>query len=310
MEDKEAKSIIESIMFISGQPVSLDSLRKLIEVDKYNTERLVRELISDYSVRHTGILIIEVAEGFQMVTNPACAPWVKKLLNTAIPKKLTQSSLETIAIIAYKQPIIKAEIEAIRGLNSDGVVKTLLERHLIKIIGRKEVPGRPLMYGTTTEFLQYFGLKNLSELPTLKEFSEVDLPEPSEPLPDDIEAHGMLLDEQADAAEAVASENDEVQENSESVDDEVVEEIAEVDMNEPLGEENGENEESEITEEVLDDVEIETAEAPEVIEEESSDEPEEITSELDAAEEESVPASDEQEELVAESEDKQPGVAE
>ena len=122
-----------------------------------------------------------------MVTNPACAPWVKKLLSTAVPKKLTQSSLETIAIIAYKQPIIKADIEALRGVNSDGVVKTLLERRMIKILGRKEDPGRPLLYGTTNEFLQYFGLKDLSEMPTLKEFAEVDIPEPAETLPEGTE---------------------------------------------------------------------------------------------------------------------------
>jgi segregation and condensation protein B len=209
MEDKEAKSIIEAILFISGEPVSLDTIRKLIEVDKYNTDRLVRELISDYSVRHTGILIIEVSDGFQMVSNPACAPWIKKLLNTSVPKKLTQSSLETIAIVAYKQPIIKAEIEAIRGVNSDGVVKTLLERRMIKILGRKEVPGRPLMYGTTIEFLQYFGLKDLSELPTLKEFSEVDIPEPPETLPDDAETPGeheeTITGEQTPAEEETES---------------------------------------------------------------------------------------------------------
>jgi segregation and condensation protein B len=118
-----------------------------------------------------------------MVTNPACGPWVKKLLATDIPTRLTHQSLETLSIIAYKQPITKAEIEAIRGVNSDGVVKTLLERRLVKIIGRKEVPGRPLMYGTTKEFLQGFGLKDLAELPTLKEFREVeDAAEPSQPL--------------------------------------------------------------------------------------------------------------------------------
>ncbi|MBC8414087.1 MAG: SMC-Scp complex subunit ScpB [Nitrospira sp.] len=180
MEDTEAKSIIESILFMAGEPLSIDRMRNLIDVDKYNTERLLHELVSDYSTRHTGILIVEVAEGFHMVTNPACAPWVRKLLSTSVPKKLSQSSLETMAIIAYKQPIIKAEIEAIRGVNSDGVVKTLLERHLIKILGRREAPGRPLMYGTTMEFLQYFGLKNLTELPTLKEFAEVNIPEPME----------------------------------------------------------------------------------------------------------------------------------
>lgn len=180
MEDRIAKSVIESILFISGEPVTLDSMRKLIEIDKYNTERLIKDLIDDYALRNGGLLIVEVAEGFQMVTNPACSPWIRKVLSTSMPKRLSQSSLETLAIVAYKQPIIKAEIEAIRGVNSDGVVKTLLERRLIKILGRKEAPGRPLMYGTTPEFLQQFGLKDLSELPTLKEFAEIDIPEPPE----------------------------------------------------------------------------------------------------------------------------------
>ena len=185
MEDIEAKSILEAALFISGEPMNVDSLKKILEIDKVNTERLLRELVAEYSIRNTGLLIMEVAESFQMVTSPACAPWIKKLLVTAIPKKLSPSSLETIAIIAYKQPIIKAEIEAIRGVNSDGVVRTLLDRRLAKILGRKEAPGRPLLYGTTPEFLQYFGLKDLLELPTLKEFAEMDTPEPPGTLPED-----------------------------------------------------------------------------------------------------------------------------
>lgn len=182
MQDREVKSIIESLLFVAGEPITLDAIRKIVEVDKYNTERILRDLINDYAIQNSGLLILEVAGGFQMVTDPSSAPWVKKLLSTAMPKRLTQSSLETIAIIAYRQPIIKAEIEAIRGVNSDGVVKTLLDRRLIKILGRKEAPGRPLMYGTTQEFLQYFGLKDLSELPTLKEFDEMNIPEPQESL--------------------------------------------------------------------------------------------------------------------------------
>jgi segregation and condensation protein B len=206
MQDEEARSVIEAILFMSGEPVTLDTIRKITEVDKYNTERLVRELISDYSVRNAGLFIMEVAEGYQMVTNPACAPWVKKLLATSVPKKLTQSSLETMAIIAYKQPIIKAEIEAIRGVNSDGVVKTLLDKRLIKILGRKEVPGRPLMYGTTKEFLQYFGLKDLSELPTLKEFLEVDIPEPAERSSEDSEMPEYADEEYQSVAGPVETE--------------------------------------------------------------------------------------------------------
>jgi len=187
MEDKETRSILEAILFIAGEPLSIDTLKNILEMDATEIERLVKELITDYTIKNNGLLIADVAGGIQMVTNPACAPWVKKLLSTAVPTKLSQPSLETLAIIAYKQPIIKAEIEAIRGVNSDGVVKTLLDRRLLKILGRKEVPGRPLLYGTTKEFLQYFGLKDLSELPTLKEFQEVDIPEapviiPEEPV--------------------------------------------------------------------------------------------------------------------------------
>lgn len=179
MEDREAKSIIESILFIAGEPLTIDALKDIVEFEKPAIERLVNELITEYSLKNSGLFIVEVAGGIQMVTKPASAPWIKKLLATAVPTRLSQQSLETLAIIAYKQPIIKAEIEAIRGVNSDGVVKTLLERRLIKILGRKEVPGRPLMYGTTKEFLQSFGLKDLSELPTLKEFQEMEESEPS-----------------------------------------------------------------------------------------------------------------------------------
>ena len=203
MEDKEIKSILEAIFFIAGEPLSIDTLKGILEIDSTEIEQLVKELVADYTIKNTGLLVAEVAGGVQMVTNPACAPWVKKLLSTAVPAKLSKPSLETLAIIAYKQPIIKAEIEAIRGVNSDGVVKTLLDRRLIKILGRKEVPGRPLMYGTTKEFLQYFGLKDLSELPTLKEFQEVDLPEAPVIIPEETEA----VESVDEGAAAGASDN-------------------------------------------------------------------------------------------------------
>ena len=108
MEDREAKSIIESLLFISGEPMTIDSIKKIIEVDKKKIDALVKELISDYSLRNSGLLIIEVAEGVQMVTNPASSPYIKKLISTAVPTKLSQPSIETLSIIAYKQPIIKA----------------------------------------------------------------------------------------------------------------------------------------------------------------------------------------------------------
>lgn len=174
MEYQEAKSVLEALLFISGEPVSLDTLKNILEIDKEEIERLAEELMNEYQSRNTGLLIVEVAGGFQMATKPVCAPWIKKLLSITMPTRLSQQSLETLSIIAYKQPAIKAEIDSIRGVNSEGPLRTLLERRLIKILGRKEAPGRPLMYGTTREFLEYFGLKNLLELPTLKEFQEVE----------------------------------------------------------------------------------------------------------------------------------------
>lgn len=174
MEEKEVKSILESLLFISGEPLSVNTLKDILEIERSQVERLLRELADEYSLKNSGILIVEVAGGFQMVTNPVFASWVKKLIATAIPTRLSQQSLETLSIIAYRQPVTKVEIESIRGVNSDGVIKTLIDRRFIKVLGRKEAPGRPLMYGTTKEFLHCFGLNDLSELPTLKEYQEVE----------------------------------------------------------------------------------------------------------------------------------------
>lgn len=169
MEDKEKKSLIEAILFLSGEPITLSSLKDVIETPEVELKKFMDELISDYTEKNGGILIAEIANGYQMITNPAYAPWLRKFKASSAATKLSVPALETLAIIAYRQPIIKAEIEQLRGVNSDGVIKTLLDRKLIKIMGRKEAPGRPLLYGTTKEFLQYFGLKDLTELPTLKD---------------------------------------------------------------------------------------------------------------------------------------------
>ncbi len=220
--------------------MTIDSIKKITEIDKKRIDALVKELISDYSLRNAGLLIIEVAEGVQMVTNPASSPYIKKLISTAVPTKLSQPSIETLSIIAYKQPIIKAEIEAIRGVNSDGVVKTLLERRLLKILGRKEVPGRPLMYGTTKEFLQYFGLKDLTELPTLKELSDVEVPD----IPETLDG----ADDESQAREHADTDSDESSE---------VQSLAEADSEVPADdsyEKTAEHTESD-TEEVIEEAE-------------------------------------------------------
>ena len=169
MEDSEKKSIIEVLLFLSGEPVTTSTFKDIVEISEIEIKNILEELIAEYKERNTGLMIVQVAHGYQMVTNPAYSEWIKKYRNKNISSRLSLPALETLAIIAYKQPIIRAEIEQIRGVNPDSAIRTLYEKRLIKIMGRKEAPGRPFLYGTTREFLQYFGLKDLSELPTLKE---------------------------------------------------------------------------------------------------------------------------------------------
>lgn len=171
MDTKEKKALIEALLFVSGEPLTLQTLKNITEFSESELRELLNDLITEYRQKNGGLLIMEIALGYQFVTNAAYAEWLKKFKRTAASSKLSMPALETLAIIAYKQPIIKAEIEQIRGVNSDGVIKTLLDRRLVKIMGRKEAPGKPLLYGTTREFLQYFGLKDLTELPTIKELT-------------------------------------------------------------------------------------------------------------------------------------------
>lgn len=168
-DDREKKSVIEALLFLSGEVMTVATMKEILELPESEAKRLMGELIAEYEERNSGVLIVEIAHGYQMVTNPEYAEWVKKFRSTHASNKLSMPALETLAIIAYKQPIIRAEIEQIRGVNSDSAIRTLYEKRLIKIMGRKEAPGRPFLYGTTREFLQYFGLKDLTELPTLKD---------------------------------------------------------------------------------------------------------------------------------------------
>ena len=179
MEDHEIRPIIEALLFIAGDSITIDRLSDVISgVEKTRLIEQIRLLQKEYAQSNRGIQIVEIGGGYQMTTRVEAAPWLKEFEKIKTAAKLSKASLETLAIIAYKQPLTRSEIEAIRGVDAAGVVKTLLERRMVKIIGRKEVPGRPLMYGTTREFLKYFGLAKLSELPTLKELgplSESDL---------------------------------------------------------------------------------------------------------------------------------------
>ena len=177
MERDEIKSILESLLFVADGPQSVQRLAEVLDsVDKELIYELLQELRQDFETQKRGIRLVEVAGGYQLRTPKANAEAVKKFLGGR-PARMGKATLETLAIVAYRQPITKAEIEAIRGVDVDGVITTLLERNLIRAVARKDVPGRPFLYGTTLEFLQLFNLKDLSQLPTLKEMAEISLPE-------------------------------------------------------------------------------------------------------------------------------------
>jgi len=182
MERLQIKNIIEAMLFVSDKPLFLSEIKNVLEGPDSNEIRdVIAELAGEYEKQTSALRIKEIAGGYQIVTDPVLAPWLKKLYKTAGSDRLSGPSLETLAIIAYKQPATKPEIEAIRGVNVDGVLKTLIEKNLVKILGRRETVGRPIIYGTTQEFLQYFGLNSLEELPKLEEFNftekDIELPE-------------------------------------------------------------------------------------------------------------------------------------
>jgi len=177
MEREDVKSIIESLLFVADGPVTLQRLGEVLEgADKEMILSALTDIQTQLETERCGVRLVEVAGGYQLRTAKVNADWVKKFLGGR-PARMGRATLETLAIIAYKQPITKAEIEAIRGVDVDGIITTLLERNLIRAMARKDVPGRPFLYGTTPEFLELFNLKDLTQLPTLKEMDEMSLPE-------------------------------------------------------------------------------------------------------------------------------------
>ena len=177
MDREEAKRIIEALLFVSDKPVQVETLREVIgekAIGAKEIEELISALNTEYSSQGRAFSLREIAGGYQMVTDPIFSKWIAELYRRP-SEKLRGPALETLAIIAYKQPIARSQIEAIRGVNVDGVLNTLEDRKLIRTRGRAEGPGRPILYGTTNEFLVHFGLKSLEELPNLKEFKEADL---------------------------------------------------------------------------------------------------------------------------------------
>lgn len=169
MDAAELRPIVESLLFVSENPLRLETLSEILpEWSQETILEAVREIQADCSVDCRGIELVEVAGGYQFRTKPRWVEWIGRL-KRAKPSKLSRSALETLAIIAYRQPVIRPEIDQIRGVDSGWVIRSLMERGLVRIVGRKEIPGRPLVYGTTKAFLELFGLNSLSDLPPLKE---------------------------------------------------------------------------------------------------------------------------------------------
>jgi len=167
--DQNPLAILEALLFVSDAPLTLERIEEVLEGrSKAELTRLLGDLQERCRREDRGLFPMEVSGGYRIVTKPELAPWVQRLRGSR-PARLSKAAMETLAIIAYKQPITKTEVEAIRGVMIDGVLKTLVERDLIRILGRKPEVGRPILYGTSRAFLEYFGFKDLSELPTLKE---------------------------------------------------------------------------------------------------------------------------------------------
>ena len=168
----ELKAILEALIFASPEPLTPKAMFKLLDTEpREDVEAALEELKQDYE-RPGGLQIVEVAGGYQIVTRPDLHEWVRRLFHERTTQRLTVQALETLAVIAYRQPITAAEITEVRGVNTSGVLNTLLERHLIKIVGRKQVVGRPFLYATTKEFLIRFGLNDLADLPKIEDMAE------------------------------------------------------------------------------------------------------------------------------------------
>jgi segregation and condensation protein B len=167
------KAVVEALIFASPEPLTAKALHKLIDTHpKEDIDAALEALKEDY-LRPGGLQMVEVAGGFRIVTRPELHEWVRRLFHEHSTLKLSVQALETLAVIAYKQPVTAPEIAEIRGVNTSGVLGTLIDRKLIKIVGRKPVVGRPFMYGTTREFLDRFGLKDLNDLPKIEDIAEV-----------------------------------------------------------------------------------------------------------------------------------------
>lgn len=168
----DLKNIIESLLFVADNPIDVRIFKQIIpDADAQEIRQALADLTAEYEARQGGFQLSEVAGGFQFRTRSDYKEWIRRLVQPS-PARLSKAALETLAIIAYHQPIIRSDVERIRGVDSGAILRGLLERKLIRILGKKDIPGRPLIYATTQRFLEVFNLKSLSEMPTLKEIQE------------------------------------------------------------------------------------------------------------------------------------------
>jgi segregation and condensation protein B len=169
----ELKAIAEALIFVADEPLSAKTIAEVIDVDRESIDEVIAELVAEYDVRNSGLQLREIAAGWQIATRPEHHEQIRAYLKSRPSAKLSLASLETLAVIAYKQPVTVPEILEIRGVQSPSAIKTLLDKRLIVAKGRKETVGRPMMYGTSKEFLIQFGLKDLSELPSIEDFQDL-----------------------------------------------------------------------------------------------------------------------------------------
>jgi segregation and condensation protein B len=209
LETEKAVNIIEAILFVSEEPVSIKKLEEVL--DELPPEKIAGCLgmLRDRLENH-GLELVEIAEGWQIRTLPEMGEWVKKFHKISRSTRLSRAALEVLSIIAYRQPIIRQEIEDIRGVDSAGIVKKLLEKNLIRLLGRRRLPGKPMTFGTSKKFLEYFGLVKLSDLPALKDFAgtfsaaeQADFVFTTEPKSEEKEPADILLEKEAEMIEPV-----------------------------------------------------------------------------------------------------------
>ncbi len=266
------KAIIEALILASEAPLGLEKICAVLpELEKGEARKLLEELMAEYNERAGGICLQEVAGGFQFRTRPEWSQWIKKLKGTK-PPSLSASALETLAIVAYRQPLVKSEIESIRGVDAGHAIKVLLEKKLMRIVGRKDVPGKPIIYGTTKKFLEVFNLKDLAELPTMRELKELN--EPAENLvPVDVDEDAEADDVSKPDADPNADSRDDINVDAEIKEETEADDNAQVSAQEKTEADTGNSVEAESKIESPPDMNAETEEKAETETDAGDDKP-------------------------------------